>query len=221
VVSRRSAVGAFAVGLGAVALVGGVGFGSALRPATLAPLQPAPSRSTRTPAVLSPVPTSTSRPGSRCVLGGFWPLYEPDSTCTPGSLNPQVTQANIGSTICSPGWSTKQREAGLSRDAAHRAKVLVAKAYGLDVQFDQAELDHRVPISLGGDVGSLTQLTNLWLEPGATLNRKDTVEITAGAEVCKRHLLLATAQQAFMSPYGWEALGKRLGVPIPEGDFGG
>jgi hypothetical protein len=208
-VSRRSAVGAFAVGLGAVALVGGVGFGSALRPATLAPLQPAPSRSTRTPAVLSPVPTSTSRPGSRCVLGGFWPLYEP------------VTQDTLKATVCVPGWSTRHRAAELPASTAHRMKVLVAAAYGLNVPFDQAELDHKVPISIGGDVGSPTDLRNVWLQPGATLNRKDTVERAALAAVCSGRVTLTAAQQAFMSPYGWEALGKRLSVPIPEGDFGG
>jgi hypothetical protein len=31
----------------------------------------------------------------------------PDSVMTPGAANPQVTQANIGDTICSRRWSTK------------------------------------------------------------------------------------------------------------------
>ncbi len=34
-----------------------------------------------------------------------------DERCTPGSLNPDVTQASIGATICRGGWSATVRPA--------------------------------------------------------------------------------------------------------------
>ena len=33
----------------------------------------------------------------------------PDPRCTPGSVDPDVTQANIGSTICKSGWTKTVR----------------------------------------------------------------------------------------------------------------
>src|SRR5437870_4650432 len=37
-------------------------------------------------------------------------LYErPDPRCTPGAVNPAVTQASIGSTICRGGWTSTVR----------------------------------------------------------------------------------------------------------------
>ncbi|MGW4994883.1 hypothetical protein ACWEQ3_46110 [Streptomyces mirabilis] len=33
----------------------------------------------------------------------------PDSSCTPGSYNPNVTQSNIHSTICVSGWTATVR----------------------------------------------------------------------------------------------------------------
>ncbi|MGW4529241.1 hypothetical protein [Amycolatopsis sp. NPDC004378] len=33
----------------------------------------------------------------------------PDPACTPGALNPDVTQASIGSTICVSGWTATIR----------------------------------------------------------------------------------------------------------------
>jgi hypothetical protein len=33
----------------------------------------------------------------------------PDSSCTPGSYNPDVTQSNISSTICVSGWTATVR----------------------------------------------------------------------------------------------------------------
>src|SRR4051812_37913316 len=33
-----------------------------------------------------------------------------DQNCTPGVINPKVTQANIHQTICAPGFSSRTRE---------------------------------------------------------------------------------------------------------------
>jgi hypothetical protein len=43
-------------------------------------------------------------PGSCHVIDG-----EADVRCTPGAINPDVTEATIGTTICVPGWTAKIR----------------------------------------------------------------------------------------------------------------
>ena len=44
---------------------------------------------------------------------GAFPL--PDRHCTPGAINPQVTQSNIGSTICKSGYTSTIRPPRTSR----------------------------------------------------------------------------------------------------------
>src|SRR5437763_2671658 len=47
-------------------------------------------------------------PGSCHVIGSG--LYSrPDPHCTPGALNPRVTQGTIGRTICKRGWTSTVR----------------------------------------------------------------------------------------------------------------
>jgi len=63
----------------------------------------------------------------------------PDTRCTPGSVDPAVTQADIGITICREGWTATIRppEAG-----TERFKYGVAyPAYGTP-QGERTELDH-------------------------------------------------------------------------------
>ena len=44
-----------------------------------------------------------------CHVRGHYPFTMPDSHCTPGALNPAVTQATIHRTICRPGYSSSIR----------------------------------------------------------------------------------------------------------------
>jgi hypothetical protein len=41
----------------------------------------------------------------------------PDPACTPGALNPDVTQASIGSTICVSGWTATIRPPTAAQNA--------------------------------------------------------------------------------------------------------
>ena len=127
----------------------------------------------------------------------------PDPRCTPGSIDPAVTQADIHSTICKPGYTKKVRPAASLTD---RFKFDVAyPAYG-DARSKRTELDHLVSLELGGS----NDAANLWPESPPTPNPKDKVENALHAAVCDGRVTLAAAQNAIASD--WLTAVKRLGL---------
>src|SRR5258708_3844160 len=62
---------------------------------------PAPTLSPSLAAQITVSPVISSDPNAKCHINGVLP----DSTCTPGSTNPNVTQANIQQTICVSGYT--------------------------------------------------------------------------------------------------------------------
>lgn len=123
----------------------------------------------------------------------------PDPVCTPGALNPQVTQSTIGSTICTGGYTSTIRP---PESITEPEKTASAAAYDYTGSFSTAEYDHLVPLELGGDPNDPA---NLWVEPndipGATTvnNSKDVLENKLNALVCSGQLSLAVAQQAIVT----------------------
>ena len=125
-----------------------------------------------------------------------WPLKHctargvlPDPSCTPGAVNQHVTQANIQSTICKTGWTSTVRPP-VSFTAPLKRKQM--RQYGFTDSPSNYEEDHLIPLELGG---SPTSEKNLWPEPGASPNKKDSVESTLRARVCKGQLSLKEAQR--------------------------
>jgi hypothetical protein len=96
-----------------------------------------------------------------------------------------------------PGWATKQR---VSLTTQRRT---VADGYGISSA--AGELDHLVPISLGGDP---TNTLNLWVQPGPVPNAKDQVENAARRAVCDGRMTLEEARTGMMRD--WTALGAAL-----------
>jgi hypothetical protein len=138
----------------------------------------------------------------------------PDPRCTPGALNPAVTPADIGSTICEPGWTETVRP---PEPYTETLKARQMSAYGDTAPISKYEEDHLVPLELGG---APSDPRNLWPEYGASPNPKDRVEDAARAAVCDHRLSLASAQVAIAT--NWVLLGERLGlgdlaseVPVP------
>ena len=123
----------------------------------------------------------------------------PDPRCTPGAVDPQVTQADIGSTICSSGFTSTIRP---PESVTEPEKAASAVAYGYTGSFHVAEYDHLIPLELGGDPDDPV---NLWVEPpdnpNATsfANTKDRLENRLNSLVCSGQLPLAVAQQAIAS----------------------
>lgn len=147
-----------------------------------------------------------------CHLRGAGPTALPDPRCTSLTTNPDVTPATIRSTICRPGWATSVRP---PVSVTNRIKAERIRAYGLDgvMAAHDIELDHLVPISLGG---GLADVAGLWPQPEAAPNLKDDVERAANAAVCRKGRDLRLTQRQMAGD--WLALGRALGVKgIPAG----
>jgi hypothetical protein len=137
-----------------------------------------------------------------CTFGDGGQL--PDPKCTPGAIDPSVTQSNLRSTICEKGgYTTKVRP---SASDTNKAKFKVAyPAYGV-AHSKKSELDHLVSLELGGS----NDIANLWPEVGKLPNPKDKVENDLHAAVCAGDVSLIAAQQAIAS--NWQTAESRLGV---------
>jgi hypothetical protein len=159
----------------------------------------APSASSSPAPALSLEPTplaSASTPSSVTALDRL--PGEPDPALTPGALNPDVTQATIGSTICVSGWTATIRPPS---SYTSPLKVEQIAEYGYtDTSTADYEEDHLIPLELGG---APADPRNLWPEPDtATLpdgrdagaGVKDRLETSLKREVCAGQITLAAAQ---------------------------
>ena len=77
-----------------------------------------------------------------------------------GIIDPIVTQANIRSTICKAGWTDPHLRPPESQTEWFK-RYRAFPAYGL-TWYRESELDHLVPLELGGS----NDATNLWPELG-------------------------------------------------------
>lgn len=126
----------------------------------------------------------------------------PDPTCTPGSIDPAVTQANIKTTICRSGYTATVRP---STSQTNKAKAKMYTAYGIRTG-TTSELDHLVSLELGGS----NDIANLWPEVGSLPNPKDEVENDLHRAVCSGKVTLASAQQAIAA--NWMTAESALGL---------
>ncbi len=142
-----------------------------------------------------PSPAATTNPNVTAI---GWLPGEPDAALTPGALNPAVTQATIGTTICVSGWTATIRP---SSSYTTTLKVQQIAQYGYtDTSTADYEEDHLISLELGG---APRDPANLWPEPysasladgrdtGARV--KDTFENALKREVCAGQITLAKAQ---------------------------
>jgi len=107
----------------------------------------------------------------------------------PGVLNPDVTQATIGSTICVHGWTATVRP---PVDYTNELKAKQMREYGLAGSPSGYQEDHLISLELGGDP---TDPRNLWPEPYPRAAQVDTIENELNAQVCSGKLTLAEAQR--------------------------
>lgn len=196
--ARRPVVGALAILAAGIAAAACTTTG----PATTTPTGAGPTSALQvgpgTPATYTVRPQPA--PGScHYRAEGGAPL--PDPSCTPGAINPEVTQADIATTICRSGWTTTVRP---PESVTGPEKSASAAAYGYSGPFATAEYDHLIPLELGGDPDDPA---NLWVEPNdlpgatSTRNGKDDLENTLRELVCSGSLSLATARQAIATDW--------------------
>ena len=107
----------------------------------------------------------------------------------PGVLNPDVTQATIGSTICVHGWTSTVRP---PVDYTNELKVRQMRAYGETGDPSDYQEDHLISLELGGVP---TDPRNLWPEPYPRAGDVDRIENELNGEVCGGTLTLAEAQR--------------------------
>lgn len=119
----------------------------------------------------------------------------PDPTCTPGAVNPKVTQDTLDTTICKGGYSKSIRPPRAITDAEKRAS---AAAYGYTGPLSAVEFDHLVGIEVGGDPNDPR---NLWPEPGASPNPKDATESRLHELICSGKVALVAAQEAIAADW--------------------
>ncbi len=110
-------------------------------------------------------------------------------TLTPGVLNPLVTQARIGSTICRHGWTGTVRPPTSYTSAL---KVRQMAEYGEAGSPTGYQEDHLISLELGGDP---TDPRNLWPEPYPRAAAVDRLENELNAQVCSGGTSLADAQR--------------------------
>jgi hypothetical protein len=103
-------------------------------------------------------------------------------------INPDVTQANIGSTICKRGWTKTIRP---PTDYTNALKVKQMREYGVGGELSDYQEDHLISLELGGHP---TDARNLWPEPYPRASEMDGIENDLNDKVCSGELSLQDAQ---------------------------
>jgi hypothetical protein len=155
------------------------------------------------PAVASP---------NSCHLNG----KAQDRHCTPGVLNPTVTQATIKRTICRTGWTSTIRPPTSYTDPL---KLQELRAYGDGGKSPSGyELDHLISLELGG---APSDPRNLWPESHKNSFHKDGLENSLRARVCAGSISLAKAQRRIVNWPSFAAHGGQGGTGGGDGGGGG
>ena len=138
------------------------------------------------PPVQQPSPTESTSPIASTmptVCNALDNGVLPDATCTPGAIDPSVTQDNIDSTICVSGY-TKTVRPPVSVTEPQKFESMTA--YGFNDSPSNYEFDHLIPLEIGG---APDDLKNLWPESHDTTPNsydKDGLENYLHDQVCSR-----------------------------------
>jgi hypothetical protein len=128
-------------------------------------------------------------------------LLLPDRTCTPGAVDPAVTQANLPQTLCRKGGYTASVRP--PQPLTNAFKKLARSVYSSPGPSSDYELDHLVPLGLGG----ASDARNLWPHPNlgnprqfdrqstGGSNAKDGVESRLNRAVCAGQVSLTAHKQ--------------------------
>ena len=148
-----------------------------------------PPTGARTPA--DTATALSAPPGVPCrVLDG-----KADRRCTPGALNPAVTQATIGQTICTTGWADLERPSTSYTTALKRRQM---RDYGETGALSAFEEDHLVSLSAGGNP---TDPANLFPQPIGAAHVKDQLENAVHRAVCAGRITLVQGQDQLLSQW--------------------
>jgi hypothetical protein len=113
-----------------------------------------------------------------------------------GAIDPAVTQANVRATVCKLGY-TKTVRPPKERTQSIKHQLLIEQKLPGSVK--DYELDHLVPLELGGHP---TSASNLWLQRWDEARKKDEQEAALRKAVCAGHLTLEQAQERIRLKWG-------------------
>ena len=122
----------------------------------------------------------------------------PRNELTPGAIDPRVSQANIESTICVPGYTKTVRPPS---SVTRKIKQRLIIDYGLNGSLRDYELDHLIPLELGGCPDCEDNLWPERFEPSPGARDKDEVENYLHQQVCQGKMTLAQAQKAIAADW--------------------
>lgn len=183
-----------------------------LRPTALSPSTTVPAPTRASPPATSPPPSQTGPGGTGAGTVNPAGAVLPNPARTPGATNPDVTQADIRSTICTAGWTSTIRPDSSYTTALKEQQLASGYTYNGDMNTSDYEEDHLIALELGGAPASTL---NLWPEPynasgGARM--KDQLENKLNELVCDGALSLATAQHAIATNW-YVAYQTYIGAP--------
>ena len=107
---------------------------------------------------------------------------------TPGVASADVTQANLGETVCRAGWTKTIRPPVSYTSALKLTQMRRYRDRGAPSAYQE---DHLISLELGGDP---TDPRNLWPEPYPRASAVDQIENELNHEVCLGKLTLREAQ---------------------------
>ena len=135
-------------------------------------------------------------------------VAEPNRKLTPGSLLAASTKARI----CTPGYTSTVRHV----TTATRQQVFAAYRIGYPPRTGAYELDHLIPLELGGGNAA----TNLWPQPyhrgTGSADVKDHLENHLHALVCSGQVRLVVAQTAMAGDW-WAAAARYNPIVVHRG----
>ncbi len=112
---------------------------------------------------------------------------------THGAIDPSVTQGNIQKTICVSGYTKRVRP---PTSYTNPIKIQLLAMAGIDASHaSEYELDHIIPLAVGG---APRAVENLQLQPWEGTDgakRKDRIEFKLQCLVCSGQVTLTAAQQ--------------------------
>jgi hypothetical protein len=150
-------------------------------------------------AAIPAAPSATASLGARAPSVARSTVGLPDPKRTPGSINPNVMQDNLSTTICVRGWTATIRPPNAYTSALKLAQIV---EYGYaDRSPSHYQEDHLVPLELGG---APRDPANLWPEPNEIVladgtkvgsDAKDSLENYLHRRVCAGTMPLGDAQR--------------------------
>jgi hypothetical protein len=117
-----------------------------------------------------------------------------------GAIDPSVTQENIQQTVCASGYTRLVRP---PTSYTNRIKVRLMLNAGIDPSHAKDfELDHNIPLALGGAPRAVENLQLHAWDGADGAKRKDRIEVKLQCLVCTEQVTLTAAQHEIAD---WQA----------------